>query len=173
MSIPPLDQQICFALYSASHAMTRLYKPMLDGLGLTYPQYLVLNLLWADEASEDRPADGQVAGQTVGQLGQQLRLESNTLTPLLKRMEAAGLILRSRSPQDERQVIVTLTAAGQALRARAEPIPACIFQAAGLSVEALTTLQGQITALRDRLVTADSPDPASGQGENAMQGDAA
>ena len=136
----PLSDQICFALYSASHAMNRLYKPLLDGLGLTYPQYLALNALWAED------------GQTVGRLGQQLMLESNTLTPLLKRMEAAGLIRRARATEDERQVIVSLTERGRELQTLSAHVPTCIFAAAGLPAADLVTLQRQVIALRDQVL---------------------
>ena len=102
-SDPKLDDFLCFAVYSASHAFNRLYKPLLDELGLTYPQYLVMVTLWE---RDDR---------TVGEIGERLFLESNTLTPLLKRMEAAGLVSRSRDPADERQVRLRLTAEGKGL----------------------------------------------------------
>lgn len=140
---PPLPDMICFALYSANHAMQRVYAPLLSGLGLTYPQYLVLLSLWA----QDR--------QTVGALGRALQLESNTLTPLLKRMEAQGLVSRSRDAADERQVIVALTAKGQGLQDQAAPVTACIFEACGLELDRLIALRGQITDLRDRLRQAD------------------
>jgi MarR family transcriptional regulator, organic hydroperoxide resistance regulator len=144
--ILPLETQLCFALYSASHAMTRVYKPLLEGMGLTYPQYLVMLALWElPEAAE--PA----AGQTVGQLGARLQLESNTLTPLLKRLEAAGLIHRQRDVHDERQVRVVLSAAGEQLRPQAAAIPACIQSATGLDLATLRQLQADISALRDRL----------------------
>jgi DNA-binding MarR family transcriptional regulator len=93
----PLEDQLCFSIYSAEIAIQRAYKPLLDGLGLTYPQYLVLNVLWRQDA------------QTVGGIAHQLALESSTLTPLLKRMEAAGLLRRTRNPENERQVIIALT----------------------------------------------------------------
>ena len=101
-----LDNQLCFALYSASLAMTKLYKPWLDELGLTYPQYLVMLVLWERD------------GLAVGELGERLRLDSGTLTPLLKRLEAAGLVSRLRATHDERRVHITLTPAGRKLRAR-------------------------------------------------------
>src|SRR6476620_9744519 len=109
-----LDNQLCFSLYSTSLAMTKLYKPLLDELGLTYPQYLTLLVLWERD------------GLTVSELGQRLFLDSGTLTPLLKRLEAAGLIARIRAVDDERRVHVTLTAAGRKLKARARSIPGCI-----------------------------------------------
>ncbi|MEH0197061.1 MarR family transcriptional regulator [Caulobacter sp. CCNWLY153] len=102
-----LDRQLCFALYSAANRVTRLYRPLLDALGLTYPQYLAMLVLW-----EHSP-------RTVGEMGQALDLESSTLTPLLKRLESAGLIARSRDPDDERRVIISLTDAGDAMRDQA------------------------------------------------------
>ena len=102
-----LDHQLCFALYSSSQAMTQLYRPLLTALDLTYPQYLVLLLLWEQD------------GQSVSDLGERLFLDSGTLTPLLKRMEAKGLLERRRSTEDERRVQIHLKAAGRQLRARA------------------------------------------------------
>src|SRR5436190_2142305 len=99
-----LDNQLCFALYSASLAMTKLYKPLLDELGLTYPQYLAMLALWEQD------------GLMVSELGKRLRLDSGTLTPLLKRMEAAGLVARTRDAQDERRVHISLTASGRRLK---------------------------------------------------------
>jgi MarR family transcriptional regulator, organic hydroperoxide resistance regulator len=141
MSLPVSDM-ICFSLYSATHAMQAAYKPLLDQIGLTYPQYLVLTALW------------QADGQSVGQIGQTLQLESNTLTPLLKRMEAQGLVSRSRSRADERQVMVSLTETGQALQSRAAHIPACILEKSGMTLQALTALRDQINALRGHLRSA-------------------
>src|SRR6476646_3938439 len=132
-----LDSQLCFALYSTSLAMTKLYKPLLDELGLTYPQYLAMLALWEED------------GLSVSQLGERLRLDSGTLTPLLKRLEALGFLARIRSVEDERRVHVTLTAAGRRLRARAEKIPACILQASQCSVSELVQLTRQVQALRD------------------------
>ncbi|MGZ5181280.1 MAG: MarR family winged helix-turn-helix transcriptional regulator [Ramlibacter sp.] len=134
-----LDNQLCFALYSASLAMTKLYKPWLDELGLTYPQYLAMLALWEQD------------GPSVSQLGERLRLDSGTLTPLLKRLEAAGLLTRMRATDDERRVHVTLTAAGRRLRTRAEKIPGCVLQAARCPVPELVQLTRQIQSLRDRL----------------------
>jgi DNA-binding MarR family transcriptional regulator len=130
---------ICFALYSATHAMQHAYKPLLEALGLTYPQYLVLVALWGSD------------GQTVGQLGQALQLESNTLTPLLKRMEAQGLVARARDAKDERQVRVSLSTAGREMQARAAGIPGCILERSGMSLAGLTALRDQVNALRDQL----------------------
>ncbi|AGH51410.1 organic hydroperoxide resistance transcriptionalregulator [Sphingomonas sp. MM-1] len=106
-----LDRQVCFPLYAATNLLTRLYGPILSGLGLTYPQYLVMLVLWEAEP------------QTVGALGARLYLDSGTLTPLLKRMETAGLVKRERDPADERRVLVTLTDMGRALRERAVHVP--------------------------------------------------
>jgi DNA-binding transcriptional ArsR family regulator len=104
-----LDNQLCFALYSASLAMTKLYKPLLDELGLTYPQYLAMLVLWERD------------GLMVSELGERLSLDSGTLTPLLKRLEAAGLVARIRDVQDERRVHITLTPAGHASSKPAPP----------------------------------------------------
>ncbi|HEY4252617.1 MAG TPA: MarR family transcriptional regulator [Roseomonas sp.] len=134
-----LNDLICFAIYSANHAFNRVYRPLLAALGLTYPQYLVMVLLWAED------------GLRVGDLGARLALESNTLTPLLKRLEALGHIARIRDAADERQVRVTLTAQGASLRERARDIPPCILDASGLTIEDLMQLKTRIAALRDRL----------------------
>lgn len=134
-----LDHQLCFALYSASLAMTKLYKPLLDELGLTYPQYLALLALWERD------------GLTVSELGQRLFLDSGTLTPLLKRLEAAGLVSRLRDTADERRVLVRLTAQGRQLKTRALRIPACVLQATGCEPAEVQTLTRQIQALRARL----------------------
>jgi DNA-binding MarR family transcriptional regulator len=129
-----LDNQLCFALYGAANRMTRLYRPMLDALGLTYPQYLAMLVLW--EASP----------RTVGALGEALDLDSSTLTPLLKRLEAGGLVTRDRDPEDERRVIVALTEKGRALRDQAVSIPEKLFCALDMPLDA-------VGALRDRLKT--------------------
>lgn len=134
-----LDNQVCFALYSASLAMTKLYKPLLDAIGLTYPQYLVMLVLWEGDQL------------TVSELGERLYLDSGTLTPLLKRLEAAGLLARQRDAQDERRVRIALTDAGQALRAAAEKIPACVLQSTQCTLPELQALTGQLSALRERL----------------------
>ncbi len=111
MAGPRLDEQLCFALYSASRAVTAAYRPMLDELDLTYPQYLVLLVLWEEEPC------------TVSHLGDRLHLDSGTLSPLLKRLESAGFVRRQRSATDERRVDITLTAKGRALEERAACIP--------------------------------------------------
>ena len=135
-----LDRQLCFALYSASLATTRLYKPLLEPLGLTYPQYLVLMVLW------------QRDGQAVGELGERLFLDSGTLTPLLKRMEAAGWLHRQRAAADERRVVVSLSAEGRALRRRALAIPQRLAAASGCSSDELAALTAQLQQLRDQIL---------------------
>ncbi|WP_298213949.1 MarR family transcriptional regulator [Acidovorax sp.] len=134
-----LDNQVCFALYSASLAMTKLYKPLLDAVGLTYPQYIVMLVLWEQD------------GLTVSELGERLFLDSGTLTPLLKRLEASGLITRLRDAQDERRVRISLTAPGRALRDQAERIPPCVLESSQCSISELTTLTTELRLLRDRL----------------------
>jgi DNA-binding MarR family transcriptional regulator len=134
-----LDNQVCFALYSASLAMTKLYKPLLDRIGLTYPQYLVMLVLWEQD------------GVTVSELGERLFLDSGTLTPLLKRLEAQGQIARLRDVQDERRVRITLTSQGRALRDQAEAIPQCVLQSSQCSIAELTALTTELKQLRDRL----------------------
>ena len=135
-----LDRQLCFALYSSSLAMTKAYKPLLANLGITYPQYLVMLALW------------QHSPQGVGELGERLSLDSGTLTPLAKRLQALGLIARKRSEHDERNVEISLTAAGKRLRARAEPLPLCIMQLASLELSQLESLTRELKVLRERLV---------------------
>ncbi|MEU5564527.1 MarR family winged helix-turn-helix transcriptional regulator [Micromonospora musae] len=129
-----LRRQVCFALYAASRAVTDVYRPILDAVGLTYPQYLVLLVLW--EHDGDAP--------TVSALGAELRLDSGTLSPLLKRLEEAGLVLRRRSTRDERRVEVELTDAGRALRQQVEDVPRRIAGATGLS-------ETELVAVRDTL----------------------
>lgn len=131
---PALSELMCFDLYAASRAMTNLYRPLLTNLGLTYPQYLVLVVLWEDET------------HTVKELGEVLRLDHGTLTPLLRRMELNGLITRRRSSADERFVEVSLTAAGVDLRDRADEVHCRMRDALGLSDQQVELLQ---TALRD------------------------
>ena len=137
-TLPP-PQMLCFALYSAAHAMQAAYKPLLEPLGLTYPQYLALSALWAED------------GQTVGQIGAALMLDSNTLTPLLKRLEQAGWVTRRRDAADERQVRLTLTEAGLALRDKAAAVPSCFLERTGLPLEQATALRDAVAELRDRL----------------------
>ena len=135
-----LDNQLCFALYSTSLAMTKVYKPLLDELGLTYPQYLAMLVLWERD------------GLMVSQLGERLYLDSGTLTPLLKRLEASGHISRIRDVEDERRVYVTLTSSGRKLKTRAAKIPGCILSASQCSIPELMALTSQVQALRERLV---------------------
>jgi DNA-binding MarR family transcriptional regulator len=134
-----LDNQVCFALYSASLTMTKVYKPLLAKLDITYPQYLVLLVLWEHGES------------TVSALGEKLYLDSGTLTPLLKRLEALGYIQRTRDAADERRVIVSLTAAGKKLKTRAEAVPQDILCATGCTVTELKTLTRELVALRGAL----------------------
>ena len=135
--IDPLADYLCFAIYSAGHALNRVYKPLLDALGLTYPQYLVMTVLW------------DVDGRTVSQIGERLFLDSSTLTPLLKRLERAGQIRRERDADDERVVRVRLTGQGRELQARAEALPGCIVAASGQSATEVQRLKGEIEDLRD------------------------
>jgi DNA-binding MarR family transcriptional regulator len=134
-----LDNQICFAVYSAAHAFNRVYKPLLDRLGLTYPQYLVMLALWERD------------GVPLKEIGERLFLDSGTLTPLLKRLEAAGLVKRTRSTEDERQVKIALTTQGQALKDKARSVPLSILDASSCSVAELSAVRNEIVALRDRL----------------------
>ena len=130
-----LDNQLCFALYGAANRMTRLYRPLLDAMGLTYPQYLVMLVLW------------ETSPLTVGALGEALDLDSSTLTPLLKRLEAAGFVERHRDPEDERRVIVGLTEAGRRLRDQAEAIPEQMICALDLQMDAIVTLRERLKVL--------------------------
>jgi DNA-binding MarR family transcriptional regulator len=135
-----LDHQLCFALYSSSLAMTKLYKPLLEPLGLTYPQYLAMLVLWEGD------------GLAVSALGERLMLDSGTLTPLLKRLESMGLLQRLRDSADERRVLLRLTAAGRALKAQASKVPAAVLCAAGCSLDELASLTSRLKALRGQLV---------------------
>ncbi|MGP3949803.1 MarR family winged helix-turn-helix transcriptional regulator [Streptomyces sp. 7N604] len=134
-----LDDQMCFALYSASRAVTAAYRPLLEKLGLTYPQYLVMLAVWER---------GEVP---MKELGTVLGLEYGTLSPLLKRLETSGLVRRQRRPDDERLVVVTATEKGAALRARAEQVPATIGRAYGMTAEEADRLRRQLRELTDRL----------------------
>lgn len=131
-----LDAQLCFALYATSMAMTKRYKPLLAPLGLTYPQYLVMLVLWEGD------------GITVSQLGERLQLDSGTLTPLLKRLETAGMLGRRRDADDERRVLLTLTAAGRALRTQAAAVPVAIGKAVGCDADELSRLAARLHELR-------------------------
>ena len=134
-----LDNQLCFALYSTSLTITKLYQPLLADLGLTYPQYLVMLVLWEHD------------DVTVSNLGERLFLDSGTLTPLLKRMEAAGLLRRTRSSVDERRVQIALTAAGHELQAQAAKVPACVISATHSPLAELMALTEKVQALRRQL----------------------
>ena len=134
-----LHTQICVAVYSTAHAFNRVYKPLLDKLGLTYPQYLVMLVLWERD------------GVPVKDIGERLFLDSGTLTPLLKRLEAADLIKRTRSTEDERQVLIALTIKGESLREKARAVPQSILAASACSVGELVSMKNEIVALRDRL----------------------
>jgi MarR family transcriptional regulator, organic hydroperoxide resistance regulator len=134
-----LGNQICFAVYSTAHAFNRVYKPLLDRLGLTYPQYLVMLVLWE---RDDVP---------LKDIGEKLFLDSGTLTPLLKRLEAQGLIKRTRSTEDERQVLIALTPKGRELREDARAVPQAILSNSACSVGELVAMKNELVALRDRL----------------------
>jgi DNA-binding MarR family transcriptional regulator len=134
-----LDRQLCFALYSASLAMTKLYKPLLEPLQLTYPQYLVMLVLWEGD------------GITVSQLGDRVALDSGTLTPLLKRLEASNLLRRLRDSADERRVLLQLTPAGRALKAQAITVPEDVACASGCALDDLASLTARLKTLRDQI----------------------
>ena len=140
--VPQLDAQLCFALYSTSLAMSKLYRKLLRKLGLTYSQYLVMMVLWERD------------GLTVTEVGERLFLDSATLTPLLKRMEQADLLTRARAASDERQVIITLTPAGDALRHVAATLPAEIIGATRCSLDQVVSLKNELNALRASLLQA-------------------
>jgi DNA-binding MarR family transcriptional regulator len=133
--VPRLDQQLCFALYSASGLMTKVYRPLLEPLGLTYPQYLVMLALW------------EHAPSTIGALGEALGLDSATLTPLLKRMEASGLVTRRRDAADERRVLVEPTAKGQTLRAHMKDVSAALACSVPLGAGEAKALHATLTHL--------------------------
>ncbi|MFE6649141.1 MarR family winged helix-turn-helix transcriptional regulator [Nocardioides sp. NPDC057772] len=140
-----LDLQLCFPLYAATRAVTKRYVTLLRGTGLTYPQYLVMLVLW----EADEPL-------TVTSLGHRLRLDSGTLTPLLKRLEAAGHIRRERDPGDERRVLVSLTEAGRALEEQVSGVPQQLGESMGITRDEALALRDQLTELVDHLDTADS-----------------
>jgi DNA-binding MarR family transcriptional regulator len=145
----PLDGQLCFSLYGAAIAVNRTYKPMLDELGITYPQYLVLSVLW------------EADGQTITAIADRLALEPSTITPLVKRLEQAALLDRRRNPADERQVQVTLTDKGRGLRARTACLTETLLRRSGLTVEAIIALNRQVQDLRDALAAATTDRPPS------------
>lgn len=142
-----LDRQLCFPLYAASRAMTQAYAPLLSRLGLTYPQYLVMLVLWETD------------GVTVKEVGERLYLDSGTLTPLLKRLEAQGLVRRERSTEDARSVHVHLTAQGRALRRKAVSVPEALVCRFGMSLEDVTRLRRDIRRLFEALSQSESPNP--------------
>jgi MarR family transcriptional regulator, organic hydroperoxide resistance regulator len=135
-----LDHQLCFAIYAASLAMTKFYKPLLEPLGLTYPQYLAMLVLW------------EADGITVSQLGERLGLDSGTLTPRLKRLEASGLVQRLRDASDERRVLLRLSATGRALKKRALAVPESVACVAATELSEVTDLIARLQALRTRIV---------------------
>ncbi|GAY13643.1 MarR family winged helix-turn-helix transcriptional regulator [Mycobacterium sp. shizuoka-1] len=139
MTAPRLDDQLCFALYSASRAVTAAYRPLLAELNLTYPQYLVLLVLWEEGRA------------SVGRLCQRLHLDSGTLSPLLKRLEAVGYVTRERSADDERRVDVVLTAAGNRLQAKASCVPERLLAAWNMSVDDIASLRDAVMRLSDTL----------------------
>ena len=138
---PPvaLANQPCYAIYTAGIAIQRLYKPLLDELGLTYPQFLVMNVLWDED------------NQSVGTIAEKLALESSTLTPVLKRLESAALVRRTRNPDNERQVIVTLTSKGKALQMQGGCLADALLESTGETVAALAKLNEDVRQLRDRI----------------------
>lgn len=137
---PRVETQLCFAIYGAAHAFTRTYKPLLEPLGLTYPQYLVMLALWEED------------GQAVKAIGERLGLDSGTLSPLLKRLEQAGLVERLRDRQDERQVRISLTARGDALREKAAGVMQAIGAATGCTLDEMESLRDGLQAIRSRLL---------------------
>lgn len=138
--IPPsLDDHICLGIYTASLAIQRTYKPLLDKMGITYPQYLVLNLLWAEDK------------QTVGSIARELMLELSTITPVLKRLEASGFVTRIRNPDNEREVITSLTSKGENLRFDAGCIASELLNNSDLSVQKISEINKAVRVLRDNL----------------------
>ncbi|MDA3895356.1 MAG: MarR family transcriptional regulator [Desulfobacteraceae bacterium] len=135
-----LDNQLCFALYACSRSLTRLYRPLLNKLGITYPQYLVLMVLWENKQ------------QAVSELGEKLLLDSGTLTPLLKRMETNGLVERTRSMQDERKVFIKISKKGKALKEQALAIPEQMFCQSGLTVEEFVRVKGDLKDLLKKIL---------------------
>lgn len=134
-----LDNQLCFVLYAASRAVTQTYRPLLDGLDLTYPQYLVMLVLWERD------------GLTVNEIGDRLRLDSGTLTPLLKKLEARGFLNRSRDKDDERRVIISLLPEGMKLKKKAAGIPEMILCRSGLSVDEFSELRQKINSIIENM----------------------
>ncbi|MDP9139892.1 MAG: MarR family transcriptional regulator [Pseudomonadota bacterium] len=137
-----LDSQLCFSLYGTSIAINRTYKPMLDGLGITYPQYLVLSVLWEED------------GQTITEIANRLSLEPSTITPLVKRLEQAGFLSRQRNPEDERQVTVSLVKKGRDLQKQTGCLTDALLRKSGMTVKEITALNQQVQKLRDALARA-------------------
>ena len=140
---PPLDGQLCFSLYAATIAVNRTYKPLLDRLGLTYPQYLVLSALWEED------------GLTISAIADRLSLESSTITPLVKRLENAGFLTRKRNADDERQVLVSLSAKGRSMKEKATCLTETLLEKSGMTVEQMVKLNRQVQKLRETLAGAD------------------
>jgi DNA-binding MarR family transcriptional regulator len=137
-----LDNQLCYALYAAAHRMTKSYRPMLERMGLTYPQYLVLLVLWEND------------GITVSEIGRRLRLDSGTLTPVLKRLETSGLLNRSRRQSDEREVEIALTDQGRALRSEAITVRQSVMCQLNMSEPEIQAMRADLNALIENLSTA-------------------
>jgi DNA-binding MarR family transcriptional regulator len=144
-SMPRIDSQVCFAVYSTLHAITKVYAPLLERLGLTYPQYLVMLVLWEND------------DVTVKALGARLFLDSGTLTPLSKRLEALGLVRRTRDPRDERHVRVSLTEAGRDLRMRAKEIPGLVARAMARPADDLKALRKELRRVRNAMLESREP----------------
>ena len=140
-----LDDRLCFSLYGAAMAVNRAYKPLLDELGITYPQYLVLAALWEKD------------GLAIGEIAERLALEPSTITPLAKRMEVSGLLTRRRNPENERQVVVSLTKAGGAMREQSRCLGETLLAASGLSIERLRKLNEEVRSFRDAIAASTSP----------------
>lgn len=139
-----LEDQLCFSLYATSMAINRTYKPLLDQLGITYPQYLVLSALWEED------------GRTVGAIAERLSLESSTITPLVKRLEAASLVSRMRGADDERRVLVSLTTRGRALKDESRCLGETLFARSGMTPAELIALNREVLRLRAALTGAES-----------------
>ncbi|UYW28607.1 MarR family winged helix-turn-helix transcriptional regulator [Methylorubrum extorquens] len=137
-----LDNQLCYALYAAAHRMTKSYRPMLERMGLTYPQYLVLLVLWEND------------GVTVSEIGRRLRLDSGTLTPVLKRLETSGLLNRNRRQSDEREVEIALTDQGRALRSKAIAVRQSVMCQLNMSEPEIQAMRADLNALIENLSTA-------------------
>jgi DNA-binding MarR family transcriptional regulator len=137
-----LDNQLCYALYAAAHRMTKSYRPMLERMGLTYPQYLVLLVLWEND------------GITVSEIGRRLRLDSGTLTPVLKRLESSGLLNRSRRQSDEREVEIALTDQGRALRSEAVAVRQSVMCQLNMSEPEIQAMRADLNALIENLSSA-------------------